>query len=552
MADGPISSGIEREVKLGAWPGFAPPDLEEIAEGVHAVAGDPLTLTATYYDTADLRLMRWGVTLRHRTGDKLPWTVKLAKPEKGAALVRREVGFAGGPDSMPGGIADLVRAYSRSDPLVVVARLRSHRASIDLVDGDGRRLAQAVDDEVEVLGEPKSGRGSVGEQGDQAEGGDARSGGTNGDEPEGGDTRSGGNEGAGGSVLEVLARFREVEVEIEADAPAGLLDAVVARLRQAGAGAPDPTPKVVRAVGPRALDPPELVPVELGSSPTVGDVFRAAMVRAVTALLHHDPGVRLGEDVESVHQARVATRTLRSNLRTFSPVLDRDWLKPLREELSWFGGLLGAVRDTDVLRERLARQGAALPAVDEASLASVLARVDAQREAARALLLEAMSEPRYVGLLDRLVDGAQAPALEPKAAQPALEALPRLARGPWRDLRKAESSAVDDSPDEVLHALRIRAKRARYASEACAPVIPEARTLAKAVAGLQTVLGDHQDAVQAEAWLRENALGADSTAADGVVVGELMAAQRLEAAACRAEWPAAWKRANQKDLRTWL
>lgn len=506
MAEGPISSAIEREVKLGAWPGFAPPDLEEIAEGVHAVAGDPVTLTATYYDTADLGLMRWGVTLRHRTGDALPWTVKLPKPEKGSALVRREVGFAGGPEAMPADTADLVRAYSRSEPLVVVARLRSHRASIDLVDGEGRRLAQAVDDEVEVLDESE----------------------------------------------EVVARFREVEVEIEADGPAGLLDAVVARLRQAGAGAPDPTPKVVRAVGSRALDPAELVPVELGPSPTVGDVFRAAMVRAVTALLHHDPGVRLGEDIESVHQARVATRTLRSNLRTFSPMLDSDWLKPLRDELSWLGGLLGAVRDTDVLRERLARQGAVLPGIDGASLVSVLARVDAQREAARALLLEAMSESRYVGLLDRLVEGAQAPVLGPKAAQPALDVLPRLARGPWRDLRKAESSVGDDAPDEVLHALRIHAKRARYAAEACAPVIPEARTLAKAVAGLQTVLGDHQDAVQAEAWLRENALGADATAADGVVVGELMAAQRLEAATCRRDWPAAWTRANHKDLRTWL
>lgn len=499
------SSGIEREVKLGAWPGFAPPDLEGIADGVHAFVARPVTLTASYYDTPDVRLMRWGVTLRHRTGDKLPWTVKLPKHEGGSALVRREIGFEGPVTSMPDAVEDLVRAYTRSSALIVVARLRSRRASIDLRDDEGRRLAQVVDDEVSVL--------------------DGR---------------------------RVAARFREVEVEIEADAPTGLLDEVVARLRQAGAGAPDPTPKVVRAIGSRALDPPELVPVVLERDPTVGDVVRAAMVGAVTALLAHDPGVRLDDDIESVHQARVATRRLRSDLRTFKSVLVPEWLEPLRDELSWFGGLLGGVRDADVLGQRLSRQAAGFLDADRAALSSVLARVQDQREMAMSALIDAMSGPRYISLLDRLVAGAKAPAFSPEAATPARELLPQLARGPWRDLKKAVPGPTENPADEVLHDLRIRAKRARYAADACGPILPQAKALAKAVAGLQTVLGDHQDAVQAEAWLRENALAASSGVRDGFVVGQLVAAQRQESAAARAAWPTVWERADRGRLRSWL
>jgi CHAD domain-containing protein len=104
---------------------------------------------------------------------------------------------------------------------------------------------------------------------------------------------------------------------------------------------------------------------------------------------------------------------------------------------------------------------------------------------------------------------------------------------------------------EDLHAVRIAAKRARYAAEAAAPVVGgRAKAFAKAVADLQTVLGDHQDAVVAEAWLREAVNGSGATQA--LAAGELIALQRVEQARCRAEWPSVWKRAKKKKLRSWL
>src|SRR5439155_1633439 len=86
-----------------------------------------------------------------------------------------------------------------------------------------------------------------------------------------------------------------------------------------------------------------------GPPPSAGDVIRNALAASVARLIAHDPGVRLGDDPEDVHQARVATRRLRSDLRTFHSLLDADWTQALRQDLKSIGRDLGAVRDTEVL-----------------------------------------------------------------------------------------------------------------------------------------------------------------------------------------------------------
>lgn len=110
----------------------------------------------------------------------------------------------------------------------------------------------------------------------------------------------------------------------------------------------------------------------------------------------------------------------------------------------------------------------------------------------------------------------------------------------------------DDPPDEALHAVRIKAKRVRYASEAAAGVIGKpARKLAAAVADVQGVLGDLQDAVVAEGWLRSQVESA-SAPSEALVAGELVAMQRHQEAKCRLAWTKPWKKASQKRLRVWL
>src|SRR5205807_5494906 len=167
-----------------------------------------------------------------------------------------------------------------------------------------------------------------------------------------------------------------------------LLDPLLDRLRTAGAGEPDPVPKHVRALGPAALEPPEVAERPLPARPDVLGVVRNALAAAVTLILRHDPLVRLGGDPEYVHQARVGTRRLRSHLRTFRPLLDREWAAGLRAELSWLDDELGRARDAEVLLDRLRSLAGHLPDEDQRPAAALLEQLAVTAEADRVRLLE--------------------------------------------------------------------------------------------------------------------------------------------------------------------
>ena len=263
---------------------------------------------------------------------------------------------------------------------------------------------------------------------------------------------------------------------------------------------------------------------------------QAALSAGLGRLIANDPPTRLG-DVEGLHQMRVATRRLRSDLRTFRPLLDRTWAAGLSDELRWLGDRLGAVRDPDVQLGNLGSLATDLrPGIDP-----YLERLRDRRATGREALLEALTSERYVALLDRLVDAVRDPLVADKAQRPIERALPKLVRRAWRRLKRAGEAIGPDDRDDEYHAVRIKAKRARYAAEAIAPVAGKrTRKLAEAVADLQMVLGDHQDAVVAEAWLREASNDGSDLA---LVAGELIGVQRAEADAGRKAWTKLWKRA---------
>src|SRR5450759_3326414 len=142
---------LEREVKLGAGPSFHLPDLNGVVDGVTITAPEAVRLETVYYDTADLRLARWGVSLRHRAGEG--WTLKLppihpsTDGEAFAPLLERdELTFQGGAKKPPAAAVAVVRAYVRTAQLVPVARLSTVRRRVRLLDASGARLAEVVDD----------------------------------------------------------------------------------------------------------------------------------------------------------------------------------------------------------------------------------------------------------------------------------------------------------------------------------------------------------------------------------------------------------------------
>src|SRR5437660_220282 len=497
---------LEREVKLGAGPAFHLPDLAGVIEGVAVGPSETVRMETVYYDTPDLRLARWGVSLRHRAGEG--WTLKLAEPpskpgNQSAVLERDELTFQGGAKRPPEAALEVVRAYVRKAELVPVARLSTVRRRVRLVDASGTRVAEVVDDEVSV----RDGR-------------------------------------------RVAARFREIEVEVPGeDSVDGIITPLVTRLRSAGAGAPDPTPKHIRALGPRALEPPEVAPAKVLADSPAREVIKNVLADSVAALLRHDPLVRTSGDPEAIHQARVATRKLRSHLRTFATLLDPEWIDPLRTELGWLGLALGAVRDREVLLERLRERAKRLPEHDHRAAASLLAILEKEISDLRKKLMADLDSERYVELLERLVGAALDPATLPDADLAGVGTLPLLATGPWKRLRSAIRQLPDHPTDPELHRIRILAKRARYAAEAVAPVAGVAAgAFAKAAARLQTVLGEHQDSVTAQAWLR----GARVSGRRAFAAGELIAMEHVAAADARAKWPKVWNNLNRKSLRSWM
>ena len=97
--------------------------------------------------------------------------------------------------------------------------------------------------------------------------------------------------------------------------------------------------------------------------------------------------MRLDADPEGVHQARVATRRLRSDLRTFQSLVDPVWASALRDELGWLAEILGSVRDGDVMLERMRERAAELPESNSRGVTRVLETLEASRDEAQAELL---------------------------------------------------------------------------------------------------------------------------------------------------------------------
>jgi CHAD domain-containing protein len=288
-----------------------------------------------------------------------------------------------------------------------------------------------------------------------------------------------------------------------------------------------------------------------GREITVSEVVRRSITQAYERLVVHESGLRLGDDPESVHQARVATRRLRSDLRTFEQFVDPQWAADLRAELRWLGSELGAVRDLEVQRDRLRAHAGRLPPAEADAARRVVRRLDADRAAARSDLLAALRQERYVRLRADLASAAARPAYTVAALGRASRALAPIVEGRWKKVRRTVRKLGDNPSDEALHSTRIRAKQCRYAAEACEPAFGKpARRLARAMANVQDVLGEHHDAVVAIAWLAKTAH--ECSPAEAYAIGMLAQIEREAAAQARAEFAAVWRRADTKAVRGWM
>ena len=274
--------------------------------------------------------------------------------------------------------------------------------------------------------------------------------------------------------------------------------------------------------------------------------LRVVLERQYAQMLRHDPGVRLDLDPEDVHRMRVAVRRTRAVLRAARPLLDPEWSEPLRSELKWLGGSLGPRRDLDVLIERMRKEIAGLDPPELQAAGQLVALLRKERDHAQDVAVEALSSARYFRLLDEVESATRGPRV--RRSQISLR---WLARREFKRLRKKAQRLSWASTDAELHRARILCKRTRYAVELAEPEMGKhARRVAERAASLQDVLGEHQDAIVAEARLREVLARAPGSGA-AFAAGRLVERERARRTAARAALPKAWRKLDRAADRAW-
>ncbi|MEU6558908.1 CHAD domain-containing protein [Nocardia nova] len=273
---------------------------------------------------------------------------------------------------------------------------------------------------------------------------------------------------------------------------------------------------------------------------SAGRAVVAVLGDDVDRLLATEPEVR-ADRYDSVHQMRVATRRLRSVLRSYRRVFHRHEIDALRGELRWLAGVLGEARDAEVRAERFATLLDSYPEVEN-HLGHRL--VNAERAAyteAHAVVLGALDDDRYAQLRAGLLRLRTDPPLRHKvAARDAHKVFFAAVRGD-RDrlaaLVRAEPEADEADRVECLHDIRKAAKRLRYCAEAAQDILDgPAGEVARHAKKVQTVLGDHRDAIEAIAAIATYAAHARST--DVVAYERLIAAETDSARKALDRYPA--------------
>ncbi len=120
-------------------------------------------------------------------------------------------------------------------------------------------------------------------------------------------------------------------------------------------------------------------------------------------------------------------------------------------------------------------------------------------------------------------------------------------------MHRARQAPADATRDVALHEARKAAKRARYAAEAVEPVFgKKARRFGKRMKAVQSVLGDHQDAVTARKVAREIGMSAHRAGENAFSFGLLNERAHRDALEYQRQARSAWKRAARHKARRWL
>jgi CHAD domain-containing protein len=509
-----MTTQIEIEQKYEASGELRLPPLEGLPQVATVGATEDETLSAEYFDTDDLRLLRAGVTVRRRRGGPDEgWHLKLPLHTQngGGPVSRQEIRLPlarrGRP--VPDELTRLIVVHTRQEPLRPVAQIETRRHRTVLRDAAGASLAEVVADEVAA-------------------------------------------QSMGASTT--VSLWNEVEVELTGGSRE-LLRAADKRLRGSGLRPAGRAAKLERVLS--TSPPPSPTAATPGPGSSAGEVVLGYIAAQAARLKSLDPAVRKDEP-DAVHQMRVTARRLRSALQEFPMLISADATWLLRDELKRLGKVLGDARDAEVLSGQLRSDLAQTPM--EQVIGPAQARIQrhfAAREAAgRDAVLRALDSAAYFTLLDELDRLLDEPPLLPAAACPARQILPKAVgrsfRRTRRRMRRATRSPEGTARDTALHEARKAAKRTRYAAEAVRPACgTKAARLASRMKAVQSVLGDHQDAVNARAVAREIGMSAYQAGENAFSFGVLYERARRDASDDQKQARRTWKRATRGTAARW-
>jgi CHAD domain-containing protein len=494
---------VERERKLDVDAAFVVPGVQALRQrGFLATVRQPMVLAATYFDTEDLTLFHAGIAIRRRTGGHdAGWHLQAYDGEPGKRT-ELQLPLSRGDGVVP---SEITRQLPKSLPqkldLRPVLRLRTERTTIELCDHSGASVGEFADDRV-VATRLIDGR---------------------------------------------AAHWRELEIEAKGGNAETLVQ-LETFLLASGARPSSHNSKLARGL-------------DLGSEPARSlaggqrlDALSLRLRAQFVELVAREADVR-EQRAGGVHQMRIAVRRLRSCLRTFRPAFEEAAVRRVERQLKWLGDLLGAERDAEVFAGRMQRDLAELPVTDLIGSVELdlSARIRDEAVALHARLVQALDSELYRSLLEELVAFEPDPSSRLAADQRWLrQRLARAARRTTRLIKRA-NALTGTARDDALHEARKSAKHVRYAAETLVAIEGKrASALAARFEALQSVLGEHHDAIVTQHRLRaEGARAAAHPGESGFTYGVLFALEARRAITANSKVASSANRAL-REAKRWL
>lgn len=234
---------------------------------------------------------------------------------------------------------------------------------------------------------------------------------------------------------------------------------------------------------------------------TLAEAGRKIFLVQFAEMLQNEAGTRLGEDIEALHDMRVATRRMRAAFDVFEDAFRKKTIKSHLAGLRQTGRLLGGVRDLDVFMEKAHKYLESLAVDARQGLDPLLSMWQVQLEEARRVLISYLDSITYQEFLLDFNYFVQTPGIGTKILnkltpmpQRVCEIVPCLIYTRLASVR-AYGDIIQNATIPQLHALRIEFKKLRYALEYFIEVLgPEAREVIGLIKKLQDHLGDLHDA----------------------------------------------------------